>query len=92
MLDAIQIGAHKRFATTFNIYQATTSRGSISDLFVDAHPEEQKVDDPERPEFHRTDTVVCYPSNLLPWMGYMWGANESIAKRAAGHGGSNNED
>jgi hypothetical protein len=56
MLDAIQIGAHHEFATTFAIYQAATGAGMIKDLFVDKHPEEQRVDT-GRPELRRTDTV-----------------------------------
>ncbi|KAF7974989.1 hypothetical protein HWV62_10745 [Athelia sp. TMB] len=55
MLDAIQIGAHKEFATSFAVYQAATGHGSIKDLFVDNHPDEQN--DPHRPELHRQDTV-----------------------------------
>jgi hypothetical protein len=60
LLDAIQIGAHQEFATTFAIYQRATGAGTIKDLFVDNHPEEQKIDtglDTDRPEMHRTDTV-----------------------------------
>jgi hypothetical protein len=41
MLDAIQIGAHREFATSFAVYQAATGKGEIKDLFVDKHPEEQ---------------------------------------------------
>jgi hypothetical protein len=43
MLDAIQIGAHKQFATSFAVYQRATGLGSIKDLFLDRHPEEQEV-------------------------------------------------
>lgn len=62
MLDAIQIGAHREFATSFAVYQAATGSGTIKDLFDDKHPEEQKMDipieaDPEKPVLHRTDTV-----------------------------------
>lgn len=62
MLDSIQIGAHREFATSFAVYQAATGDGTISDLFEDKHPEEQKTDieqgdDPDKPEFARTDTV-----------------------------------
>lgn len=60
MLDAIQIGAHQEFATTFAIYQRATGDGTIKDLFVDKHPEEKKTDanpDPAQPEMHRMDTV-----------------------------------
>lgn len=58
LLDAIQVGAHQQFATSFAVYQAATGAGTIKDLFDDNHPEEQKVDgEAERPEFHRNDTV-----------------------------------
>lgn len=59
LLDAIQIGAHQEFATTFAIYQRATGAGSIKDLFEDKHPEEQKtdIDQGEKPDFKRTDTV-----------------------------------
>lgn len=56
MLDAIQIGAHREFATSFAVYQRATGLGSIKDLFVDNHPNEQKTDS-RRPELHRVDTV-----------------------------------
>lgn len=55
MLDAIQVGAHQQFATSFAVYQKATGRGEIKDLFVDNHPDEQV--DPARPELHRQDTV-----------------------------------
>jgi len=55
MLDAIQIGAHREFATSFAVYQRATGAGYIKDLFVDKHPEEQT--DQARPELHRQDTV-----------------------------------
>jgi hypothetical protein len=59
LLDAIQVGAHQQFATSFAVYQAATGAGTIKDLFADAHPDEQKVDgeEEERPELHRMDTV-----------------------------------
>jgi hypothetical protein len=56
MLDAIQIGAHVDFATSFAVYQAATGKGTIKELFADKHPEEQKID-LEQPGLHRTDTV-----------------------------------
>ena len=43
LLDAIQIGAHREFATSFAVFQAATGAGTIRDLFKDAHPEEQVV-------------------------------------------------
>ncbi|KAH8601491.1 hypothetical protein B0O99DRAFT_681507 [Bisporella sp. PMI_857] len=42
MLDAIQIGAHREFATTFALYQAATGSGTIKDLFIDKYPDERK--------------------------------------------------
>jgi len=56
MLDAIQIGAHIEFATTFAVYQRATGKGAIKDLFEDKHPEEQKVDG-EGHGLNRVDTV-----------------------------------
>jgi len=57
LLDAIQVGAHRQFATSFAVYQAATGSGTIKDLFTDTHPDEQKVDAEERPELQRVDTV-----------------------------------
>lgn len=57
LLDAIQIGAHARFATTFEVYQAATGEGSIKDLFANAHPEEQEPG-PARPGIPRNDTAT----------------------------------
>lgn len=42
LLNAIQIGNHHQFASTFAIYQRATGKGTIADLFVDNHPEEQQ--------------------------------------------------
>lgn len=61
LLDAIQIGAHREFATSFAIYQRATGHGTIKDLFLDSHPEEQEHQqeiDPERPLPLRTNTVT----------------------------------
>jgi hypothetical protein len=55
MLDAIQLGAHREFATSFAVYQRATGAGEIKDLFTDRHPQEQT--DQTRPELHRQDTV-----------------------------------
>ena len=55
LLDAIQIGAHKEFATSFAVYQAATGAGTIKDLFVDKHPEEQV--DADKPTLHHQNTV-----------------------------------
>ena len=59
LLDAIQIGAHREFATTFAIYQRATGTGAIKDLFEDKYPDEQKtdIDQGDKPESDRTDTV-----------------------------------
>lgn len=60
MLEAIQIGSHIQFATSFAVYQRATGAGTIKDLFVDHHPEEQEVPGTagvERPEMHRINTV-----------------------------------
>lgn len=47
LLQAIQIGAHREFATTFAIYQRATGKGAIKDLFEDKHPEEQEQQEVE---------------------------------------------
>lgn len=63
LLDAIQIGAHQEFATSFAVYQRATGSGTIKDLFVDKHPEEgkeevQRIEEQEGgTKLHRTDTV-----------------------------------
>lgn len=59
MLEAIQTGAHIQFATSFAVYQAATGDGTIKDLFIDRHPEEQQIGtgDAERPDIHRMNTV-----------------------------------
>ncbi|KAI0475258.1 hypothetical protein GGR56DRAFT_675405 [Xylariaceae sp. FL0804] len=41
MLDAIQVGAHKQFATSFAVYKAAIGAGSIKDLFAD-HPDDDE--------------------------------------------------
>ncbi len=57
MLDAIQIGSHHTFATTFEVYQRATGAGTIKDLFVDKHPEEENPPEGDALHPHRTDTV-----------------------------------
>lgn len=58
LLDAIQVGAHRQFATSFAVYHAATGAGTIKDLFAGDHPDEQKVEgEVERPELQRTNTV-----------------------------------
>jgi hypothetical protein len=56
LLDAIHVGGHQKFATTFAIYQAATGAGTIKDLFANKYFEEQRID-PGRPELYRIDTV-----------------------------------
>lgn len=44
LLNAIQVGAHKQFATAFAVYQRATGHGDIKDLFkadTGEHPDEQ---------------------------------------------------
>ena len=55
LLDAVQVGAHREFATSFAVYQRATGAGEIKDLFVDKHPDEQA--DQVKPHLHRQDTV-----------------------------------
>lgn len=54
LLDNIQIGAHREFATSFAVYQRATGDGTIVDLFVDKHPEDEKLktdeDEKAKPE------------------------------------------
>ena len=50
LLNAIQIGAHRQFASTFVIYQRATGKGTIKDLFKDEHPEEQQEQEAEEQE------------------------------------------
>lgn len=55
MLDAIQVGKHREFATSFSVYQRAIGAGSIKDLFVDDHPDEQPGH--EKPETPPQGTV-----------------------------------
>ena len=60
LLDQVQIGAHREFATSFAVYSAATGDGTIKDLFLDKHPEEQQAldaDDEEHPKPKRQNTV-----------------------------------
>ena len=45
MLDSINVGAHRQFATAFSVYQAATGEGSIKDLFKDK-PQDAAGEDP----------------------------------------------
>lgn len=40
MLDKIQLGAHREFATSLAVYQKATGDGEVLDLW-EKHPEEQ---------------------------------------------------
>lgn len=55
MLDAIQAGAHREFATSFAVYQRAIGAGSITDLFADKVEEEEEVERP--PEGFRLSVV-----------------------------------
>ena len=50
LLDSIQIGAHRDFATSFEVYQRATGEGTINELFLDKHPEDDdlKADEAEK--------------------------------------------
>jgi len=50
LLNAIQIGAHRAFATSFAVYQRATGKGTIKNLFIDQHPEEQQHQGAEEQE------------------------------------------
>jgi hypothetical protein len=49
LLDKIQTGAHREFATAFSVYQRATGAGTVLDLFPDEHPDEQQELKPEAP-------------------------------------------
>jgi hypothetical protein len=44
LLDAIHVGAHKEFATTFAVYQKATGDGEVKDLFEQTLPDEEGTD------------------------------------------------
>lgn len=63
LLDAIQTGAHREFATTFAIYSRATGKGSIKDLFSDNSPEETL---PAQAEAHAThDATMQYAQQVM---------------------------
>ncbi|KAH8198204.1 hypothetical protein TruAng_007631 [Truncatella angustata] len=49
LLDSIQVGKHKEFATSFSVYQRAIGKGAIMDLFVDDHPDENPNERPATP-------------------------------------------
>ena len=56
LLDAVHIGAHREFATSFAVYQRATGAGTIQDLFPDHHPDDGLTQEPT-PGIHRQNTV-----------------------------------
>ena len=42
LLDKVQVGAHREFATALDAYQRATGDGDVLDLWEDKHPEEQQ--------------------------------------------------
>ena len=56
LLDAVHIGAHREFATSFAVYQRATGAGTIQDLFPDHHPDDALAEEPT-PGIHRQNTV-----------------------------------
>jgi hypothetical protein len=59
MLEAIAIGKHREFGSTFAIYQRATGKGAIKDLFINNPPDEGSAIDAEQdmPKPGRHDTV-----------------------------------
>lgn len=49
LLDAIQVGKHREFATSYSVYQRAIGAGSIKDLFVDNHPDDHAEERPATP-------------------------------------------
>ncbi|KAK6064268.1 hypothetical protein SCUP515_11866 [Seiridium cupressi] len=49
LLDAIQVGKHREFATSFEVYQRAIGAGSIKDLFADDHPDDHPEERPSTP-------------------------------------------
>lgn len=57
LLDAIQIGAHKQFATSLAVYQRATGAGKVSDLFIEQILHEPADGDAEMPALQHQNTV-----------------------------------
>lgn len=59
LLQAISIGKHREFGSTFAIYERATGKGKIKDLFIDENPDEAQMQEAEAvmPKPHRADTV-----------------------------------
>ncbi|KAJ4394007.1 hypothetical protein N0V93_003224 [Gnomoniopsis smithogilvyi] len=56
LLDKIRIGQHRQFATSFAVYQRAIGDGTIKDLFIESHPDEDP-DDGIKPELEHHDTI-----------------------------------
>ncbi|POS69328.1 hypothetical protein DHEL01_v212278 [Diaporthe helianthi] len=58
-LDKIRVGKHRDFATSFSVYQRAVGAGTIKDLFVDDHPDEnpETADQDVRLGAEHRDTV-----------------------------------
>lgn len=50
LLDHIQTGSHIKFATTMDVYQRATGKGTIKDLFLENPPEEETDTEPAKAE------------------------------------------
>ena len=60
MLDSVQIGAHKKFATAFSVYQRATGDGDVMTLWADKPADEQATldqDEANQDQAKRQDTV-----------------------------------
>lgn len=57
LLDAVQLGAHREFATSFAIYQRATGDGTVMDLYKDKPADEQASLDVDESELHKPQRV-----------------------------------
>ncbi len=57
MLDAIHVGAHKEFATSFAVYKSAISGGKVSNLFVDNIPENETDQEPAQVVHHAQEVM-----------------------------------
>ena len=66
LLDNIQLGAHREFATIFEIYLGATGECKIDELFVDKHPEDEnlKADEDEKAKPEKQNTAQ-YAQQLM---------------------------
>ncbi|KAL1850123.1 hypothetical protein Daus18300_013051 [Diaporthe australafricana] len=58
-LDKIRVGKHRDFATSFSVYQRAIGSGTIQDLFVDEHPDDnaETADEDAKPGIEHHDTL-----------------------------------